>query len=92
MIELTFLQELILIKHAYRKSLLLATIAIFIGKFQPTLCNRCHNVLMMPIHLNDITILNIHRINNRCITSEISEIEDVNLLKNADLTEKSRFL
>ena len=81
-----------MIKHAHQNNLLLATIAIFIGKFQPTLCNRCHNVLMMPMHLNDITVLNIQRINNRCIIKEIREIEDVNLLKNADLTKKSRFL
>ena len=47
---------------------------------------------MMPMHLNDITVLNIQRINNRCIIKEIREIEDVNLLKNADLTKKSRFL
>ena len=81
-----------MIKQAHQKSLLLATIAIFIGMFQPTLCNRCHNVLMMPMNLNDITILNIHGNNNRCIISGISETEDVNLLKNADLTGKSRCL
>ena len=28
-------------------------------KFQPNVCNRCHNLLMMSMSLNDIVILNI---------------------------------
>ena len=28
-------------------------------KFQPNVCNRCHNLLMMSMSLNDIAILNI---------------------------------
>ena len=60
----------------------------FIGKFQPVVCYGCHNVLMMPVNLNDITILVIHGVNYLCIISGIIEIEVVNLLKNADLTEK----
>ena len=60
----------------------------FIGKFQPAVCNGCHNVLMMPMNLNNITILIIHGVNYLCIISGITEIEFVNLLKNADLTEK----
>ena len=28
-------------------------------KFQPNLCNRCHDLLMMPINLSDVAILNI---------------------------------
>ena len=29
-------------------------------KFQPYVCNRCHDLLMMPINLNSITVLNIN--------------------------------
>ena len=28
-------------------------------KFQPNVCNRCHNLLMMSMNLSDIAILNI---------------------------------
>ena len=28
-------------------------------KFQPIVCNRCHDILMMPINLRDFAVLNI---------------------------------
>ena len=56
-------------------------------KFQPNFCNRCHDLLMMSINLNDIAILNIK--GYCCIISLISKNEAINLIQNADLTEKS---
>ena len=29
-------------------------------KFQPNICNRCHDILMMSINLSDIAILNVY--------------------------------
>ena len=53
MIELTFLKELMLIKQVHQKSdvfnywyLLNCSF-----KFQPNVCNRCHDLLMMPVNL-----------------------------------------
>ena len=43
---------------------------------------------MISINLNDITILNIKGSDHCCIISLISKNEAINLLKNADLTEK----
>ena len=43
---------------------------------------------MMPIKLNDIAILNIRSVNYRCVINEISKSEAVNLLQNADVSEK----
>ena len=57
-------------------------------KFQSYVCNGCHDVLMMSINLNDIAILNISNADYCCIISGISKTGAVNLLKNADLTEK----
>ena len=37
-------------------------------KFQPNVCKRCHDLLMMPINLSDIAILNIKCSDYRCIT------------------------
>ena len=54
-------------------------------KFQPDVCNRC----MISINLNDIAILNIKGCDYCYIISIISKNEAINLLQNADLTEKS---
>ena len=42
-------------------------------KFQPDICNKCHDVLMMSTNLYDIAILNIHGAHYRCIMKEISK-------------------
>ena len=36
-------------------------------KFQPSVCNKCHDLLMMSIILSDIAILNIEDSDHRCI-------------------------
>ena len=61
-------------------------------KFQPDVCNGRHDVLMMPINLNDIAILNIRDVGYRCIINEISKTDAINLLQNADLTGERRAL
>ena len=43
-----FLKELILIKQMHQNT--------FSFKFQPYVCNRYHDVLMMSVNLNDIAI------------------------------------
>ena len=58
-------------------------------KFQPNVCKRCYDLLMMFINLSDIAILNIKGYDYRCIISLISKNEAINLMQNADLTEKS---
>ena len=57
-------------------------------KFQPNVCYRCHDLLMMPMHLSTISILNIKNADYRCIISGISKNEAINLMQNADFTEK----
>ena len=61
-------------------------------KFQPSVCNRCHDLLMMSINLSDISILNIERSDYGCIMSLITKNEAINLMQNGDLTKKSRTL
>ena len=55
MIELMYLKELILIKQLNKKDLLFGTIDKGL-KFQPDAYNRCYDVLMMSVKLNDIAI------------------------------------
>ena len=63
----------------------------FLGKgfkFQPNVCNRCHDLLMISMNLSDIAILNIKGSNYRCIISGISKREAIILVKYIDLSEK----
>ena len=55
-------------------------------KFQPNTCNGCHDLLIMSVNLNDTNIKG-----SVCcsVISLISKNEAINLLQNADLTEKS---
>ena len=57
-------------------------------KFQPNVCKRCNDLLMISMNLGDIAILNIKGSRHRCIISRISKNEATNLMQNADLTEK----
>ena len=58
-------------------------------KFQPNVCNRCHDLLMMSMNLSDIAILNIKGSDFRCIISLISKNEAINVMQNADFTKKA---
>ena len=58
-------------------------------KFQPNVCNRCHDLLMWSTNLSYIAILNIKGSDSRCIIGLISKNEAINLMQNVDLTEKS---
>ena len=42
-------------------------------KFQPNVCNGCHDLLMMSMNLSDIAILNIKGSDYCCIISLISK-------------------
>ena len=52
-------------------------------------CNRCHNLSMVSIDLNDIATSNIKGSGCRSIISRISKNEAMNLIQNASLTEKA---
>ena len=49
-----------------------------------------HDLLMMSMNLSDIAILNIKGSNYDSVFSLSSKNKAINLLKNIDLTEKSR--
>ena len=59
-------------------------------KFQPNVCNRFHDLLMMPMNLSDIAVLNIKGSDYCFILRLISKNEGINLMQNADLTKKSK--
>ena len=51
-------------------------------KFQPSVCNLFHDLLMMSININSIAILNIHGI--VVLLMELAKVKPV-MKKNADL-------
>ena len=44
-------------------------------KFEPNVCNKCHNVLMTAYELKDMAILNVKGVYYRCILMSISKNE-----------------
>ena len=51
----------------------------YIFKFQPNVCNRCHD-LLMPMNLGNIATLNIKGSDYRYIISLIRKNEAINLM------------
>ena len=61
--------------------------------FQPNVWNRCHGLLMISVNLSDNAVLNINGSDDHhWIISLNSKNEAINVMQNADLTEKSRTL
>ena len=52
-------------------------------KFEPNVCNKCHDVLMTTYKLKSIAILNVKDVHFRCILWGISRDEPVNRLNNS---------
>ena len=48
-------------------------------KFQPDVCNSCHDVIMMSINLSGVAVLNIYGADCCCVISAIRKIETINL-------------
>ena len=63
---------------------------IYSFKFQPDVCNRCHDLLIISINLSDVAILNTKSSDYCCIISLISKNEAIKLMQDANLTKKSR--
>ena len=57
-------------------------------KFQPDVCNWCHNLFMTSIQLSNVAILNYHGADYCCIISRINKSEAIKLMENFNLTEK----
>ena len=74
-----------------QKSAILATF-VFLNKgftFQPNVCDRCHDLLIMYMSLSDIAIWNIKGSDYCCIIRGISKNKTINLMQNIDFTEKA---
>ena len=57
-------------------------------KFEPHVCNKCHDVLMTAYELKIIAILGVKGVNFRCVSWDISRDEAINRLNNSVLEDK----
>ena len=90
-----FLKVLMLISQVHLKNVLSCHYWYSFDKgfrFQSSVCKGCHDALMLSIDINSIVIRNNHGVDYRCIIVGIRKIEVINLLKNANLSEKNRSL
>lgn len=60
--------------------------------FQKTVCNGCHDILLMSIDISSIVTLNIQDAYYRFVIFGITKSEDINLLRNTNLCEINRSL
>ena len=75
MIELTFLKKLILIKQELKCAV--CPYWYFLNysfMFQPNVCNRCHDLLLMFLSLSNTAILKVKGSDYHCIISLISKM------------------
>ena len=57
-------------------------------KFEPHVCNKCHDILMTAYELENIAILNVKGVDFKFLLWCISRVEDDNRLKNSVLEDK----
>ena len=81
-----------LMRYMIKNSMILVAIWFFFlsksFKFQPNVCNRCYDLIIMSINLSDNAILNIKSADYCCIISRISKTEVINLMQKVNLTVK----
>ena len=58
-------------------------------KFQPYVCNKSHDLLMVSMNLSDTAFLNIKSSDFCCAVKRISKSEAIKLLQNIGLSEIS---
>ena len=57
-------------------------------KFEPNVCNKCHNAFITAYKLKNTAILNVKGVHFKCILWGISRDEAVNRLNNSVLKDK----
>ena len=57
-------------------------------KYEPHVCNKCHDLLMFVYDLKNFMILNLKRVDYRCNIFNMSKTDAINLLNNSVLDNK----
>ena len=57
-------------------------------KFEPYVCNGCHDISTMAYELDDFIILHIKGVDYRCFVCNMSKSKAIKLLNNSQLDDK----
>ena len=57
-------------------------------KFEPHVCNKCHDTSMIGHELKNIAILNVTGVDNRCVLWNMTRNDAINMLGNSKLDDK----
>ena len=57
-------------------------------EFQDSVCNGCHDLIMISVNISDIVVIPIKNVDYRCIMHKISKSEAINLLENSVLEDR----
>ena len=58
------------------------------SKYQPYVCNNCHDFSMTVMNLSDFFILNIEKVDYRVYASSVDKKDGVNILNSSELGNK----
>ena len=61
-------------------------------KYEPNLCNSCHDLMQKAMSFNDVTIVSVKGSDYRVHFWYMSKDDAINFMKNSDLNEKSGLL
>ena len=56
-------------------------------KYQDSVCNDCHDLLIKWVNISNITIMTFKGFNYRCIIHDISKPDAINLLKKFEIND-----
>ena len=56
--------------------------------FHNSVCNGCHDLTMVSVHISNIAIINIRKVNYCCIIHKISKSEAIYSLENSLLEDR----
>ena len=57
-------------------------------KFEPYVCNKCHDISMMPHELENIAILNVKGVDYGCVLWNMTKNNAINMFNNSKLYDK----
>ena len=57
-------------------------------RFQDSVCNGCHDLIMLSVNTSDITIITVENVDYCCIIHKISKSEAIDLLQNFALKDR----
>ena len=95
MIDGKIQEELISIKQIHQKNVIFVIIGILkilLLKYEPYLCNGCHDLIQKAMNFNDIAIVSIKESDYWIHVWYMSKNDTINIMNNSNLNDKSGVL